>query len=242
VGSPEKGRDDPRFLSVYSYAHQNPERYADPDGKDVIILVGQPGDQQWWDNRQVKAGFPAAARSLQKELRSKGITAHIVDLGGYGSKKPSATAALSGAAGKLKKVEAVVYIGHGDPKSHDMTPAENGPNVSVKAMVDAAGIAKGGAFVAYGCEVSVGLSADALKERGISVHTTLRQWTYTKQDGTGALGTGEKGGEQTPYGNIWKLRLFNITTGVDVNNGAIPIGETNKTMMESLVDAHNATK
>jgi RHS repeat-associated protein len=239
VGSPEKGKDDPRFLSVYSYAHQNPQRFADPDGKDVIILVGQPGDQKWRDNRIVKEGFPAAAKLLAAELKSKGITAHIVDLGTFGGDRPSATGALAQKAGSIKKVEGVVYIGHGDPSNGQMTPSNKGPNVSVKEMVDAARIVKDGSFVAYGCEVSVGKSLTDIRSRGVNVYTTMGKWTWTSEKGQAALGTREK--TQTPYGNMWDLRLFNITKGVDMNAN-VPIGEVNRTILENLVDAHNATK
>ena len=124
VGSPEKGKDDSRFLSVYSYAHQNPQRFADPDGKDVIILVGQPNGVR---------GYDKAALKLQAELKQQNITAHIVTTT---ATKLSAVEALRAQAAKItssgEKVGGLVYIGHGDLGSHGIMPKGHTP-VSVTA-------------------------------------------------------------------------------------------------------------
>src|SRR6185503_12702908 len=42
---PEKGREQPKFLSAYQYAYQNPVRNVDPDGRDVLIIVGYDKDK-----------------------------------------------------------------------------------------------------------------------------------------------------------------------------------------------------
>jgi hypothetical protein len=87
-----------------------------------------------------------------------------------------------------------------------------------------------GAFVAWGCEVSVSKDLGDIQRRGVNVYTTRGEWTYTHSGGTGALGPREK--ERTTYGNIWDFTLSNVTFGFDPQKGE-------KNLRDSIVDAHN---
>ena len=233
-GSPEKGRDDPKFLSVYSYGKQNPERYVDPDGRDVIIVVGQSHKEP------THSGYPAAATQLKKVLQGQNIKAEILDFSKV-KESTSPTDAIRAQADAIiargGKVSAVVYIGHGETSGKGLLPRRD-DSVTVKAAVEAARLGKGGAIYTYGCKVVVNGDIDDLKAQGVHVYATTDRYTWTTKTGKVALGNEDK--EETPYGDLKDLDLRDITKEYHGND---VIGqESDTTLLGDVKRAENDTK
>ncbi|HJQ99652.1 MAG TPA: RHS repeat-associated core domain-containing protein [Candidatus Polarisedimenticolaceae bacterium] len=245
---PEKGRDDPKFLSVYSYGNQNPEKFLDPDGREVIIVIGQDNGKSA-ESKIIQAGWPAAAKALQAKLaagdsnkvRTIGkIASRIVTLDDKSSAADQIRAAADAIIGGGGTVQGLVYIGHGDPTTGLMVPTNTQMSASVREFVDAARLGQGAAFYTYGCEVSVSdRDRNHLQMvKGVDVYTTNGQWTWTHSGGSTGLGTSKKV-NKSGYGNIYDLHMRNIINGVKVNRRCMTC-DPEPSMHEGLAEAENA--
>lgn len=131
-GEPNEGVFEPRNLALYTHAWNNPLVLGDPDGRDVIIVLGKGNKKE---TKQIRA----VAKSLEKSF--KGVTTHIVPHSGLKAK-----------AKKLgNKVSTVIYIGHGMEGLLWVTggPKDNDPGLGDLATTG--GVIKNGAVIGLNC-------------------------------------------------------------------------------------------
>jgi RHS repeat-associated protein len=170
---PEKGREQPKFLSAYQYAYQNPVRNVDPDGRDVLIIVGYDKDKVEHDR------FVNTADSLTKSLGSD-AKVHRLEIGPKGdvAKLIAAKAAEIGKG----KVSTVVWVGHGETDGQGFLPRQ-GESLSIDDAVQAAGIVKEGSIVAIGCKVQKNIHTNELRSRQIKFYGTMDNFLFKNNTG-----------------------------------------------------------
>jgi RHS repeat-associated protein len=170
----------PQRHNAYGYAANNPIYYRDPQGKDVIIVVGaRHVDPQTnrGDPKDAKR-LLAEAKTLKKELEKAGIKATIVDMNDTGKGTPGQK--ISKAAQKIndagREVTGIAFIGHTGIGPDDKTAmrleqevmAE--PKNTIESLIRSSKLAPGGAVVGLGCTFAPGDEASQIKgETGANV-------------------------------------------------------------------------
>jgi hypothetical protein len=138
---------------------------TDPDGRDVIVVVGltNKGDQ-----------FAAVGTKLAGQLTARGVPVQVVNLGNarIEGSVPSIDAAVQRIESSGKKVSGVAMVGHGAAGAVATDPKDPGhATTSVKSLADSAHVQKGGAVVGATCLTfgpGSALERRELDEAGIS--------------------------------------------------------------------------
>jgi RHS repeat-associated protein len=161
---PEAGLRDPQRTNLYAFSLNNPVRYLDPDGRDVVIV--------WGNDPKLKGSFNTheVAKKLKADLERAGIkNVHKVK---YSNNKRRKQLKKSG------KVTTLAFSGHGaprgqvDPSGHCADGGNcNSPNTTLDDFADAWGLQDDGAMILLSC---LSVSGDSepeqnLAERGIEV-------------------------------------------------------------------------
>jgi RHS repeat-associated protein len=171
-GPDKKFMGEPWGLNPYSYVEQSPTMSWDPDGRDVVIIVGP--------NVTGKEGkvFTQAANRLAGDLKKAGIDEtriHIVK----NFREVGKTIAEIEQTGR--KVSGSVFVGHAGEEHMTANPAQAADrvpinDVSPSAFVQRTHLQSGGTFVALSCRVVFGENAGvsetdipAIARRGIGV-------------------------------------------------------------------------
>jgi RHS repeat-associated protein len=199
---PEKGREEPKFLAAYQYAYHNPVRNADPDGRDVLIIVGYDKDAP---ERQ---RFVNTADNLTKSL--SGVNVHRLEIGPKGD-AATLIAAKAAEIGK-GKVSTVVWIGHGETSGQGFLPRQ-GESLSIDDAVKAAGIVKQGAIVAIGCKVQQNIHTNELRDREIKFYGTMDNFLFKNK--TGEVSTSPTRKVVNPWQDPADIQLPEATRKID---------------------------
>lgn len=159
ISNPEQIVKRPQVLSTYTYANNNPLVYIDPDGRDIVIVVGYATDKA--DRQQNNA----VLKALKQDLKAENIDANprVINLD-TPKIKDKATALKfitqqANSTDPAHPVTGVVVLSHGAKEGMVLTP-DHQP-VTADDMVKASGVRKGGELVINACLVGEGNTSNS---------------------------------------------------------------------------------
>ncbi len=171
---PARGIREPQFYNLYAFAQNNPVKFIDPNGLDVIIAVG--ADPKKKKNEKT---WMATAKALKAAIRKSNpkVRVRITSFKKLGKTARSITR-------KNGKVSTLVYIGHGSGGGQLMPSGLDGSEyVTLQDATKSARVARDGAVVALACFVGDSkLKTSGFKKKRQRVYATpdLYEWLYVK--------------------------------------------------------------